>query len=325
VQGTRVEVGEVEKAEGTPAASPPPSAPAARSEDRGGRSDDRGNRSEDRGRRSDRGNRRPESQGEEAAAAGAPGQPLPSGQALIDRIAPMMRRNRRGAGISGSTSFLARALKCSESELVTAFNGLGLTLPTDPNAEPATVEIGDGVWWLNQDNRGGVWINGREKSDDRQPPAPSDHPAPEASRSGFSYEVPSAEGPAGSADTAAAPLTAVRLLLKPTKTGAFADAAGRLAEALGKSVDEFLSTLMGAGLKVPEKAREKPVFVEHAGEIFWLNKSAKDELWLNAKPSKFAEDGSEKRGSRSRGKKSAEVAPADSPAEEPAAPSDPAS
>ena len=46
---------------------------------------------------------------------------------------------------------------------------------------------------------------------------------------------------------------------------------------------------MGAGLKVPEKAREKPVFVEHAGEIFWLNKNAKDELWLNAKASKYAD------------------------------------
>jgi hypothetical protein len=42
-------------------------------------------------------------------------------------------------------------------------------------------------------------------------------------------------------------------------------------------------------LKVPEKAREKPVFAEHAGEIFWLNRNAKGELWLNAKASKFAD------------------------------------
>jgi len=40
---------------------------------------------------------------------------------------------------------------------------------------------------------------------------------------------------------------------------------------------------------VPEKAREKPVFVEHAGEIFWLNRNARGELWLNAKASKFSE------------------------------------
>ena len=31
------------------------------------------------------------------------------------------------------------------------------------------------------------------------------------------------------------------------------------------------------------------MFVEHAGEIFWLNKNAKDELWLNAKASKYAD------------------------------------
>ena len=31
------------------------------------------------------------------------------------------------------------------------------------------------------------------------------------------------------------------------------------------------------------------MFVEHAGEIFWLNKNAKGELWLNAKASKYAD------------------------------------
>jgi hypothetical protein len=236
---------------------------------------------------------------------------------LLDRIGPLMRRNRRGAGISGSTSFLARALKCAEADLVTAFNGLGLALATDPNAEPVTVEIGDGVWWLNQDQRGGVWINGREKSDDRGQPSENGGPSPaeDSSRS-------SSEGSA--ANPAAAPLTAVRLLLKPTKTGAFADEAGRLAETLGKSREEFLDTLVGAGLKVPEKAREKPVFVEHAGEIFWLNRSAKDEIWLNAKPSKYSEDGAEKRGPRSRGRKNASVdsAPDAAAAENQAAASD---
>ena len=45
-------------------------------------------------------------------------------------------------------------------------------------------------------------------------------------------------------------------------------------------------TLVDAGLRVPEKPREKPVFVEHAGEMLWLNKTTKGELWLNAKSSK---------------------------------------
>jgi hypothetical protein len=95
----------------------------------------------------------------------------------------------------------------------------------------------------------------------------------------------------------------VRLLLTPTKTGGFSGEVGRLAETLGKGRDEFLATLTGSGLKVPEKAREKPVFVEHGSEILWLNRSAEDEIWLNAKASKFADGGREKRAPRSRGRR----------------------
>jgi len=77
--------------------------------------------------------------------------------------------------------------------------------------------------------------------------------------------------------------------MKETRTGSVAAKIDHLAEGLGKPVEEIVTTLVGAGLKVPDKAREKPIFVEHAGEIFWLNKNAKDELWLNAKASKFAD------------------------------------
>jgi hypothetical protein len=82
-------------------------------------------------------------------------------------------------------------------------------------------------------------------------------------------------------------LSGVRLLLKETKTGGFAGKLDRVAENLEKSPEELLAALLNAGLKAPEKAREKPVFVEHAGEIFWLNLNAKEELWVNAKASKF--------------------------------------
>jgi hypothetical protein len=99
--------------------------------------------------------------------------------------------------------------------------------------------------------------------------------------------------------------------LKETRTGSFAGKVDRLAEEMGKPVDDFITVLVSAGLKVPEKSREKPVFVEHAGEIFWLNKNAKDELWLNAKASKFAdkdegEDDERKAARRGRGKKKAD-------------------
>lgn len=100
--------------------------------------------------------------------------------------------------------------------------------------------------------------------------------------------------------------------MKETKTGGFAGKVDRLAEEISQPAEQLITTLIAAGLKVPEKSREKPVFVEHAGEIFWFNKNAKDELWLNAKASKFADgkdsgdaDGGDKprRGGRGRGKK----------------------
>lgn len=88
---------------------------------------------------------------------------LPQGPALLKKIRPHMRRNRRGPGGSGSTSFLSRALKTNEDDLKTAFAALGLKIPASANEKPAYLEIGNEVWWLNADSRGGLWINGREK------------------------------------------------------------------------------------------------------------------------------------------------------------------
>lgn len=257
----------------------------------------------------------------------------------------MMRRNRRGPGGSGSVSFLSRALKCREADLVAKFKELGLVVPTSPNEKPANVEIGNGIWWVNTDSRGNVWINGRDKkpgetaaapapaeassaeaqqgtpASTEQPVAASEsaitevRPAAEQSASGTSPAevVPASAAPEGvpspevvpavsseAAGQPAAPtndtLAAIRPLLKETRTGALAGKLERVADAAGKSVDELTAQLTAAGLVVPEKPREKPVFVEHAGEIFWFNRNAKGELWLNAKQSKFADRKSENEG-----------------------------
>ncbi len=230
-----------------------------------------------------------------------PGQPLPTGPELLEKLGPLMRRSRRGSGVSGSVSFLARALKCTEADLTAALTGLGLVIPANHEDKPAPLEIGEHVWWLNHDQRGGVWINGDEKGAVREP----DAAPPEAGSSPAApAEFPPAEGSTPPpAPATGAPLAAVRLLLTPTKTGGFSGEVGRLAETLGKSRDELLATLTEAGLKLPEKTREKPAFLEHGSEILWLNLSADDELWLNAKASKFADDGGEKRPSRSRGRR----------------------
>jgi hypothetical protein len=209
----------------------------------------------------------------------APAAPLPEGAALLDRIRPLMRKNRREPGGSGSMSFLSRALKCTETALVDAFVAMGLAAPGPDGAAPAATEIGDESWWLNKDSRGGIWVNALEKraGDPAGAPTAADAPAP------------------GNV------LAAVRLLLKETKTGAVAATVERLAGELGKPVEELLGALTSSGLRIPEKAREKPVFVEHAGEIFWLNLNGKGELWLNAKESKYAE-GKDDSGRRSKKK-----------------------
>ena len=247
----------------------------------------------------------------------AAGAALPQGAALLDKIRPHMRRNRRGPGGSGSTTFLARALRCNEADLVAAFGVLGLVLPATPAEKPVFVEFGAELWWLNQDSRGGLWINGREKkAGETIASATSEAESSTSADAPSAQAAPAAEPlppgtiavsvvtepvvvpviPAAFASVAApAPtvsgnvLPAVRLLLKETRTGGFAGKLDRVADELGKSPDDLTAALVGAGLKVPEKAKEKPVFVEHAGEIFWFNKNAKDELWLNAKASKFAD------------------------------------
>ncbi len=280
--------------------------------------------------------------------APAGGAPLPEGATLLQKIRPLMRRNRRGPGGSGSTSFLARALKCSEADLVKAFATLGLAVPATPNDPAVNVEIEGEIWWLNKDSRGGLWINGREKragdaaktaepgSADTTPSAtetlPAELPLEPASPVAASAPKTPAEAstPAGEASAADLPspaniLAAVRLLLKETKTGAVAGKVERVASELGKAPEALVEGLVNAGLKVPDKAREKPVFVEHAGEIFWFNKNAKGELWVNAKASKFAQEnepGGEaaaekkpaRRGGRGRGRKAGAETPESGPA-----------
>ena len=90
-----------------------------------------------------------------------------------------------------------------------------------------------------------------------------------------------------------APLAALRLVMKPNKgkTG-LSGSVSFLAKAVERSEDELLATLGEQGLVVPPELKEgeeepKPVFVEQDGDIYWLNRFAKDgSLWLNAKPAK---------------------------------------
>jgi hypothetical protein len=245
------------------------------------------------------------SDGRQSPAAMAAAEVLPEGPGLLDRLRPMMRRNRRGAGLSGSVSYLARALRTGPQALVAAFGSLGLVPPPQADAKPVFVEIGAFVYWLNQDKGGQIWINARERdwraeTGNRQPESP------QAELALAAEAKPTTPIPEPSIGTS--PLAAVRLLLKETKRGGVAAEVGRIADQLGKGPGELLATLAGAGLKVPERPREKPVFAAHAGEIFWLNRNTRGELWLNAKATKYTGEGNSKEGSE--GSPAGEEAPA---------------
>ncbi len=82
-------------------------------------------------------------------------------------------------------------------------------------------------------------------------------------------------------------LEALRLLLQPKKRGeGFTAKVDDLATQLGRPAIEILEALVAVGLNVPDDAKTKPTFGERNGEIFWLNRNAKGDLWLNAKDSK---------------------------------------
>ncbi|PTX95824.1 DUF4177 domain-containing protein [Opitutus sp. ER46] len=295
---------------------------------------------------------------EAAPEAATPGQPLPEGPALLEKIRPLMRRNRRGPGGSGSASFLSRALKCREADLVAGFKALGLVVPASANEKPVNVEIGGSIWWVNVDSRGNVWINGRDKkpgetiesgvasadasatpttegaaapaatepaTDSAAPVVPAESvpasatpvavPAPEVApaatvEAAATTVAPTEPAPVSAAEPAVAAasspsaeasapapveapvnptLASVRGLLKETRSGALAGKLERLAADVGKSPEEFAALMVSTGLIVPDKPREKPVYVASGAEQFWLSRNARGELWLNAKPARKAD------------------------------------
>lgn len=253
------------------------------------------------------------------APAALPEGPLPEGEELLKIIRSQMRRNRRGPGYSGSTTYLARALKHPEADLVAALAKLGLNPPENANEKPVKTTIGSFVYWLNKDGRGGIWINGDEaRGSQPAPVAPAEtavaagadaQPAPAAEAPSVSETAPAALAPepepapaaeAAEVAPASAPvignfskdtaLSAMRLLLKPNKRGGGVSAQlDYLAETLGQPLQPFLSLVSELGLALPPVEGEKPTFVEHGDEILWLNKNSKDgSVWLNAKQSKSA-------------------------------------
>jgi len=214
------------------------------------------------------------------------GAPLPKGEEFLALIRPKMRRSRRDPGHSGSMTFLSRALKCSAEDLQAAFENLGLSLSENKGEKTEPTVIGDELWWLNQDSRGGVWINGRENKD-------NDEAAPKSK-----------------GDAKLSLLSSARPHLTTVRKGTFSQETGAVASKLEQPSEDFLNALVAAGLMVPKKPRQKPVIVDQGGQSFWLTRNTKDQILLNAKVAEKPEGEAE----------SASEEPVESPTKEEPAP-----
>ena len=219
---------------------------------------------------------------------------------LLAKIRGMMRRNRRGQGWSGSFSYLTKALKLDQAQLLEAVGEFGLRLAG--GKEPVLADEGGFTYWLNQNSNGEIWINAEEKRGERtSAPAatvPESARGEEAGTATTSAEPMAAEtataesvSPERSVQSSSVRtlpseniLTAVRILMQPKKRGEGMTATlSELGEKLEKSDEQLLAILGTAGLQLPETPKGKPTFAEHGGEIFWLNANAKGQVWINAK------------------------------------------
>ena len=217
---------------------------------------------------------------------------------LLAKIRGMMRRNRRGNGWSGSFSYLTKALKLDQVQLLAAVGEFGLRL--GGGTEPVLADEGAFTYWLNQNANGEIWINAEEKRAVRAPapsaadaPAESPENAPAAGERAYVQPTDAEPAPAFVPSSVAEKvlpaentLTAVRLLMQPKKRGeGMTVPLDELAEKLEKTAAQVLAVLGSAGLHLPESPKAKPTFAEHGGEIYWLNANAKGQVWVNAKQS----------------------------------------
>jgi hypothetical protein len=232
-------------------------------------------------------------------------QRAPAGpKTFLDKIRGMMRRNRRGHGMSGSFPYLIKALKTDEAGLLAQLAEHGVVIAE--SGQPAEVQSGDFIYWLNKNQRGEIWINaelkrrGKEQGDrskeqgtESKESASAENSTPVVAESSAPVAAPVVEPVAPAAEQAPEvvppppdhTLAAVRLLMEPKKRGEGVTAlVSELAEKLAKTPEVLTAALAAAGLQLPETPKGKPTFAEHGGEVFWLNANAKGQVWLNAKP-----------------------------------------
>lgn len=190
----------------------------------------------------------------------APSGSLPEGTALLDAIRPLMRRNRRGPGYSGSSAFLAKHFKVEDSTLRAALAALGL-VPAQaggPRTEP--VVIGAVAYWVNLDSGGGLWINGRETS--QRPLPPNASPA---------AKTPGESSPASSAEpTSANPAPAETLAPDAPAATPTIDTAGAVFRPVPRAMPPLPAAEAAPAIEIPSA----PTTADHASTSTNVSTSA---------------------------------------------------
>ncbi len=257
---------------------------------------------EDRGPREDRNQRQPrEQQAQQPEQESAP-------KTYLDKIRGQMRRNRHGHGWSGSFQYLTKALKLDDAGLIAQLAEHGVKLNDDPAAKPAFHEENGLLYWLQKNQRGEIWINARKgRAEEGQRTEGGGQTTENGGQTAQDSQVAApavaavepAPNPPVPVATALPPenvLTAVRLLMQPKKKGEGVTASlVELAEKLEKTPDTVQGLLANVGLQLPETPKGKPTFVEHGGEVYWLNANSKGQIWVNAKAASATKKGKGKK------------------------------
>ncbi|MBI3884664.1 MAG: hypothetical protein HY302_02885 [Opitutae bacterium] len=230
---------------------------------------------------------------------------------LFDALQPFLRRNPRG-DLSAGLDFLAKKFEQGERELLGAFEECGLKTPERAGEKGEVVDFDGGLYWLERDTKGRVWINTREKkfkttrgtpvaaeAQAEKAAAPKEHQweqdaPPERSarpdRPARPEQPTRAERQERQPRPEAAPLRdadsflgRIRSMMRRNRRGhGWSGSFPYLTKALSLDEAQLLAQLGELGLPLRDE-RDKPVFVEDGEFLFWLNKNHRGEIWINAK------------------------------------------
>jgi len=233
---------------------------------------------------------------------------------LFNTLRPLMKRNKRGPGSSGSVGFLAKKLGQSEEDLVGALEETGLDLG-DEEADSEAHEHGDDMFWLNSNSRGEIWLNSMPKSRYRapQPKKPAgEQKAVEPKKNAEPKEAREPAKPAEPLPEGEALIEKLRPMMRRNRGGrGLSGSLPFLSRALRQTEEELSKALETVGLKLPDDPKAEPVTIEIGSDDYWLNKNEKGQVWINARPRRDEEESAQKAVGESKSGDATGTTPAD--------------